>query len=519
MSYRQLNRANKSIDYTLPSPTGGLNVRDSLDLMPETDAITMDNYLPQGTKVCLRKGYTRYATTGCPVKTLVTYKNSDGTNRLFGFGGGKVWHLTSAATVTPVEGIETTSSQWQTCQFKNRLFAVNGVDDPLTYRLDETGAGYWEPLNFTGDGLNLKRLINVTSSKQRLWFVERGSLTAWYASGAGDIQGTLEPFYLDTVARDGGSLVAVACWTQDGGTGIDDLTVFLTSEGEVLVYAGSDPGSISDWELKGVYRISCPIGYRCTMPYQGDVIIITEDGYLPMSKLMPLDGITSAVATFSDKIRGLVLSRTQAGKNKDGWQGIIYSRGGYALFNVPVAQQFEQHVINTNSGAWCRFTGLRAFCWGIFNTRLYFGTDDGVMLFDEGYSDNGVAIEGHVEQAFSKLGQTGLKKVQLLNPRTKSSKPYALVVYTNTDFGSVKQDYSETIGVGGLSKWNTLKWSAPNNPTGSKWATLNGQIRSQWIGNNATGFKIGLVFKTKTKGTLIEWFDTGFRYERGTGII
>ena len=49
MLQRPINRRAKSRNYTLPAPIGGLNVRDSLDTMPETDAIVMDNYLPQET--------------------------------------------------------------------------------------------------------------------------------------------------------------------------------------------------------------------------------------------------------------------------------------------------------------------------------------------------------------------------------------------------------------------------------------------------------------------------------------
>ena len=46
------------------------------------------------------------------------------------------------------------------------------------------------------------------------------------------------------------SAQAVAGWPQDGGQGIDDLTLFITSEGEVLVYAGSDPSNADDWSLR-----------------------------------------------------------------------------------------------------------------------------------------------------------------------------------------------------------------------------------------------------------------------------
>ena len=61
MQQKIINRENTSSNYTLASPIGGLNVRDSLDTMNSYDAIVMDNYIPTETKVALRKGYRSYA--------------------------------------------------------------------------------------------------------------------------------------------------------------------------------------------------------------------------------------------------------------------------------------------------------------------------------------------------------------------------------------------------------------------------------------------------------------------------
>ena len=156
----------------------------------------------------------------------------------------------------------------------------------------------------------------------------------------------------------------------------------------------------------------------------------------------------------------------------------------------------------------------------MFQDRMYFGSDDSVYLFDNAYSDNGVQIEGKVEQAYTNLGTDQLKKVQLLNPRTRASTQFSLVIYTNVDFDDRNVNYYSNIGTIGQTKWNSAKWSSSANPIGTKWSTLKtSKIRSQWIANNATGFKISIVFKTKTKGNAIEWFDTGVRYEVGSGIM
>ena len=520
MLKRIISRANKSRNYVLSAPIGGLNARDSLDLMKETDAITMDNYLPSETKVVLRKGYVPYVNMEHAVKTLAEFNPEGGEKRFFAFGGGELWDITSAKDAKKIDK-SFQNDEWQCAQFKNRLFAVNGQDMPQTFYIDDNDGDIWADVQFEGEGLIPEKLVNVNSSKQRLWFVEKNSLKVWYSENAAEVQGNLLCFDLTTIARCGGYLVAVANWTQDGGQGMDDLTVFITSEGEALVYSGKNPNSADDWTLKGSFQISKPIGYRCIMNYQADIVVITRDGYLPLSKALPLSQASNSQIAFSDKIRGLVLSRTAVGADKFGWQSLLYSRGGYAIFNVPVNQQFEQHVVNLNTGAWCRFTNLNAYCWGCYDERAYFGTTTGVMLFDEGYRDNLDPIEGKVEQAYSSLAVDGLKKLQLLNPRTKSFNDYALTIYANTDFNTESQPYQENIGEKAvkLTLWNQALWSSKEFPSGVFWAVLKTTINSQWISTSATGFKFSLVFQTRTRGNLIEWYETNLRFEVGSGFL
>ncbi|MBR1840881.1 MAG: hypothetical protein IJ778_01995 [Alphaproteobacteria bacterium] len=519
MQSRLTIKRNKSLSYTLCSPINGLNVRDNLTDMNGTYAITMDNYIPSDTKVALRKGYVLYAPFEADVRTLATY-NAGMQSRFFAVSGHKIWNITSAASISSYENITLSEDCCQTAQYKNYLYFVNGMDVPKVYYIDNQNAEHLENWGFSAEGLTPSSIVNVSVSKQRLWFVEKGTLRVWYPAAAGNVSGTLNCFDFAQVCRFGGHLIAVANWTQDGGQGIDDLTVFITSEGEVLVYSGSDINNADDWKLRGSFKISRPIGYKCIVPYQGDVVIISEDGYIPLSKALPIDKANASQAAFSDAIRGLVLDRTANYSSKAGWQGIIYSRGGYGIFNVPVANQFEQHVINVNTGAWCRFTNIRSLCWGEFQKRIYFGADNGVYLFDEGYSDNGMQIVGVIEQAYNNLGTDMLKKIQLLNPRVKSSSRFSLVIYTNMDMEKRDIDYTESIGTTGNTKWNIAKWSSYMQPSGAKWENSGSTaIRSQWIANSSTGYKASIVFKTKTKGNMIEWYETGIRYETGSGVL
>ena len=517
MRLKLANRANKSVNVTLTAPIKGLNCRDNISDMASEYALTMDNYLPQDTKVCLRKGYRQYALSNQKVSTLAVCDSASGTQFLAA-ANHKIWNISSQNDVYAVLETGITNDEFRTAQYKNRLYFVNGSDTPKVYAYDETEEmADW---GFSATGLEAERITNVSVAKQRLWFVEKDSLKVWYPATAGNVSGTLNSFDLAQVCRFGGTLVAVASWTQDGGQGIDDLTVFITSEGEVLVYSGSDINDADDWKLRGSYKISRPIGWQCIIQYQGDLVVITEDGYLPLSKALPLDKANLAQVAFSDTIRGLVLDRTRQYAAYGGWQAIIYSRGGFALFNVPVANNFEQHIINLNTGAWCRFTGIRSCCWAQYDKRLYFGSDKGVYLFDEGYSDDGVPIVGEIEQAYTNLGTDNLKRIQLLNPRTKSISPYKLVIYTNMDMERQDVAYEESIGYAGQTLWNSARWSHTGTSVGTMWGnTGKSALRSQWIANSATGYKVSLVFKTKTAGNAVEWYESSIRYETGSGVL
>ena len=47
---------------TIAAPVGGINARDSLAAMPETDAYSLINWIPQRYGVRSRKGYSEWST-------------------------------------------------------------------------------------------------------------------------------------------------------------------------------------------------------------------------------------------------------------------------------------------------------------------------------------------------------------------------------------------------------------------------------------------------------------------------
>ena len=117
--------------------------------------------------------------------------------------------------------------------------------------------------------------------------------------------------------------MAVATWTIDGGQGVDDLLVFVTSWGEVIVYKGTDPSSASAWALVGIWQIGAPVGRRCFMKYAGDLLIICQDGVYPMSGALQSSRVNPKVA-LTNKIQLAVSEAVTSYGSNFGWQLIQF---------------------------------------------------------------------------------------------------------------------------------------------------------------------------------------------------
>lgn len=519
MIKKNVNRHVKSSDVILPAPVGGLNKKDPLSDMSPTDAIVMDNYIPMNGCVRLRPGYEKYVSLGNfessrKVETLSCY-NITGKTKMIAVYGSKAYDV-SNPTVHQYENVNFSVSRCQTLLYRGHLYFMNGTDTPKVFYIDDQDQEHFEDWNFSADDLPAHKIISGGVSHEFLWFIEQNSTNVWVSSVAGNISGTLTLFDVGQILKWGGYLVAVFNWTIDGGEGLDDYTCLLTSEGEVLIYKGYNPNDADHFTLMGSYKISKPIGYQCVLPFHGDVIIICEDGYMPLSQVLSSNNAPVAVAAFSNKINDLVMERASLYKKLSGWQGIIYGKKGYGIFNVPVANTFEQHVVNVKTGAWCRFTNIRAFCWCLYDGHLFFGTDNGICIFDKGYSDDGLAIEGTIKQAYTSLGTSALKKITLIKPRLKTIKNLTLIIGTDMDFEDRKiSDFvrlnfeDKKYAVWSTSLWNTASWQSFENK----------KIQGQWIANSATGFKASVVFQTKTNENDVQWFETALRSEVGTGIL
>src|SRR5207344_958554 len=96
------------------------------------------------------------------------------------------------------------------------------------------------------------------SYKGRLYFVDDATQNVYYL-GLAAIGGAATLFPLGPFCKYGGYIIAGGTWAIDASSGVFQSIVFITSEGEVLMYNGDFPGA-TNWNQLGAYKISKPLG-------------------------------------------------------------------------------------------------------------------------------------------------------------------------------------------------------------------------------------------------------------------
>jgi hypothetical protein len=333
-------------------------------------------------------------------------------------------------------------------------------------------------------GIDPTKAIQLTLYANRIFFVEQDSLVAWYLP-ANAIGGTALQFDLGPLMTLGGSLQVIATWTVDNAAGVQEYICFVSTEGEVLMYTGNDPANANSWAKAGHFYVGRPVGRRCIARWGSDMIIITTDGFIPLSKALLTDRsqLTTAI---SDKISNLVSYDTGAYFNNFGWQAIFYPAGDKMVVNIPqITNTMQyQYVMNTITGAWCRFTGWNSNVFEVMGNDLYFGSDilNGfayVSKADTGFSDDGAYIFGEAKTAFQYFGYPGRQKhISMAQPIFNVTGDLTATLGIDMDFtDSYPAAQPSFTGSGGTlwntALWNTFPWS-PGVSTKTDWQGLTG---------------------------------------------
>lgn len=507
---RRLTRAQVARTVSVPAPVGGWNARDSLAQMDRRDAVLLENMFPTANDVRVRSGYSVFSSGGGmtgTVKSLMSYNPPSGAARLFAASGSVIYDVSSATASSSLTGL--TNDEWQHCMMGtaggNFLVICNGAD-----AVRHWNGSAWAAPAITG--ATPSTLVQCNVFKQRLWFVERNSLRTWYLP-VNAVAGAAASIDFSGLFNRGGSLVAMTTWSLDVGFGIDDYAVWVTSEGEVAVYQGTDPTLVppaaGSFSLVGVYQLAKPIGRRCFVKFGGDVMYLGMDGLTPLTKALTTQGETTALRVTS-KIQTAVNDYTAQFGSTFGWQTILHPAENMLLINVPTSTsplQSLQLAMNTVTGSWAQFRGWNAACWERHNDLIYFGGSGFVGQAWSTTSDAGSNIEFSGLQAFATHGAgTQLKQVKMSRPIIATNGAPAVLLGVNADYDQTAPtgllSYSgTTAGIWGTSTWSSGVWGG------------NLDIKRDWQTAFAMGYSFAAYLKGTTRNESMRWISTDYLLE------
>lgn len=475
---------------TLPPPVQGLDAISPLAAMSPQSAITLKNIFPQPGYVEIRKGHRTHNSLSpvvSPVESLMPYHApSTSDDKLFAAAGTSVFDVTATASATiPAAITSLANARLQHLNFStsggNFLWFCNGADTPQFW-----DGSTWAVASIAN--VTAADAIGVAAYSERIWMILNGQISPAYLP-TDSVEGSATVFDLTGVFNLGGYLQAMGSWSRDGGQGPDDYAVFVTSKGEVAVYAG-DPGA--NPELVGVYEVGAPIGRRCLTKVGPDLGLVCVDGVVPISRAINTDRAAILNASITAKIQPLMNTAARNYNANFGWQLTSYPRGTRAILNIPVTENSEQfqYIMNTITGAWCEFNDESANCWTLFQDRLFYGDNSGLVKEADcqGFDDDG-AIEIDIETAFTvcendkQIKQFGMCR-SLLTTDGQTSVGLAL----NVDFARGAEVSSLSFPADPLAQWNVGLWDA------GVWPEVN-RVIVDWTGVEGEGYFASIRMK------------------------
>jgi hypothetical protein len=509
-----------SISKSIPPPVGGLNAREALAEMPISDAVVMDNWFPETSSVKVRKGCVSWA-TGFPgrVESIMAYRSGT-QEQLFGAADDGIYDATSQGAIGAAEVSGFTSARWQHVNMGTAggqfLLCANGADPMQIY-----DGSTWAAASITGVTGGTDTIINLNLHKERLWMIQANSMKTYYLA-VQSIAGAAQPYDLSAYFRRGGHLIQMATWSTDGasGIGVQDMAVFISSEGEVAVYNGTDPSSGDTWSLVGIFYIGRPIGNRPLCKFGADLLIITAQGVFPLSKALLVDkgSLQDAV---SNKIVNLINEDVQAYSANFGWELIVSPIDNMLIVNVPTSStpsvfKSYQYVMNTITGAWCRFTGWRAVCWELLDDSLYYGSTTSIFKANSGQTDNGADIKADCLQAFSSFGEKAREKYfTMARLALQTDAKLTPGIGLNLDFNirPINTVSNLTPPDGVSSFWDTSPWDTTYWNQGDVFV-----LQRNWQTVQGIGYYAALRVQISARNSNIRWAGSDIVFEPG-GVL
>ncbi|MGN6535210.1 MAG: hypothetical protein ACTHKQ_05695 [Mesorhizobium sp.] len=329
----------------------------------------------------------------------------------------------------------------------------------------------------SGSTLTTADLSFVWAYKKRQFFLQKGTLDSWYLP-VGQLAGELTRFSLGGVFRLGGSLVMGATWSRDTGSGLAAVCAFFSSEGEVAIYEGDNPGEANSWALVGVYRIGNPLGPKSIMDAGGDLITATDIGLVPLSRALATDYSILGTEAISESIIDLWNQEVNARVGGE-WNVAFWSARQMVIVALPTIndQPVRWLVANAKTKGWSTYSGWDATCVHVFRDQAYFGSSDGaVQMAEVSGLDDGAPYTATCLPAFDQMGVAGYKNVSMLRAVWRGPYPITEKITDRADYDYSIPPAPSASSVSDSSVWGDAVWGQ------SEWGSvgIEKNVYQQW---------------------------------------
>jgi hypothetical protein len=490
---------------TIPAPTAGLSLVDPIDDMDPRLALELSNLTFQKNSVSMRRGYTSYASTGegLQIQTLVPQALSNGTTNLIGTAGTKIWRFTSGTATNITGGTSLTNAVTNCDTFGQNLYICNGADTVQVYNGTATA-------NSTFTGATLTDLINVSSYKERIYFVEKNSLKFWYGNTSAVGASALTAYNLQYFMKQGGYLLFAGSYTNQTAQTSQDLFFACSSEGELLLYSGSSPADTA-WALVARYLIGKPLGFQAFIRVNNDVWILTRQGIIPLSALFASD-TEAALDTVGRNINPIFAQYSAIIPFSHLWRGIYHAAGRKVYITVPTAGDSTFLLVySMDNKGWSVFNLFSAndsCSIAVADESLYFGSKTGAAyLGDTGYNDRGNAITISGRLPFNFFGSRGnYKAFKDVRPLMRTQRGISLNLGFDTDFKRTANLDTLVSTAGIYTPWGSA-WGSP-------WSSDVSYIYDRYA-TKGQGHCAALRFTGSVKDAPLELYGFEVRFDLG----
>ena len=548
-------------------PFKGLNSAAPYSSMDPNEAISLNNVIIEAYGARTRKGYTEWAVglpTEDPVHSILNYYPSTydtqaqtwvgdnglryrdinqigtatplsalgpGPGQIFAAQGTSIYNVTAggAGPWTPEVGVTGVSPFWNGLNYQNVagsfLLAANEKGGYAIY----DGTAWTMPSAGTNpeqiSGVDPAKICWVVAWKERIWFFVVNSTVAYYLP-PGQITGKATAFDFGTAMDHGGTLSFLGGWTLDGGIGVDDYLVAVGSQGDVVIYKGTDPNDISAFALHGVwYAGPLPTGLRAVEGSGGDIHILTQMGVIPVSGLMKPSNIgAQAKDRITAPIDPLVAALMRDYSTVEGWQLTTIAKEEIILIRLPplTGTYLENTFLafKTTTKTWSVLSKLPYAHSINAGSLCYAGSMDGrVLRAFEGQLDDmklnvpnkGIGIPCRVTPAYNPLGKPGINKhLKMVRPYFLTSAEPKLTITVLTNYSGPRAVFTPTvINPNDEDAWDSGVWDS------ARWGT-NLRPLNNWYGCAGWGHAITVQLDYVAGGDTIL---TSMDYWMGSGGV